>query len=166
MSYYQKQSVIPGIPVPDYKYDIMISTYRWLVRIMLISVILVGFVELIVNMMHNSTVIDTSKNTSDIMTLVQVIFGATIAISSLLVGIISIYYAKKYNIFAANNRDPSQFPLIGVATFSMYILLFIIFVAYGSAILGVALERSSCISNNLSCISTAPRRVAGPITLV
>ncbi len=79
-----------------------------------------------------------------------------------MVGIFSLYFAKKYNTFAFANSAPP----IGLATFSMYLLLFAILVGYGIAILVVPLERAACIDNNSTCISTVPHRVAGPIRLV
>jgi hypothetical protein len=96
------------------------------------------------------------------MTLVQVAFGSIILISSFLVGIFSLYFAKKYNTYAFSDGVSP----IGLATFSMYLLLFAVLMGYGIAILAVPLERAACIDNNSTCISTVPHRVAGPITLV
>ncbi len=161
VTYYLKKSVIPGIPVPDNEHTFYL-VYRWLAIILVISVILVGVVEFSANMMHNNNIINTSKNASGTITLVQVIFGSIIVISSFIVGIFSLYFAKKYNTFAPANNDLP----IGLATFSMYVLLFAVLMGYGLAILIVPLERASCINNNSTCISTVPHRVAGPITLV
>lgn len=167
ISYNYKRSVVPGIFIPDARigHTFYLDCYRWLLRILVISLICVGIVELSANMLHNNTLIDKSKNTSKTITLVQVVFGSIILITAVLVGAITIYYGSKYNAFAIASGDMITNPLIGPLKYAMYVLIFAMLTAYGAAILGVALERDDCIFNGV-CSSTVRTRVAGQITPV